>query len=273
MLQRQQHLPVGRPHVEAIRPIGIETERGVRFAEVRVGRRAQLAVHRGVQGVALHDEVAVAIGPAARDAVGGGNHRVHAVGVALAFLKDVAGQRELDRGFPGPEQIVGHADAWRQVLPAQHLRARIVAGDRQPANRIDVNRVVRRPELVESQPTAERQTLHRELVLQEQPERLQEQRRRVRRRVVGHLVRHAVQRAVVHVANREDDRVLGELPRVGQAGFQAVRAGHVGERHAVVVDGLRRRKIRRVRPEPAGSSIARESTARSRRARAAGETS
>ena len=84
--------------------------------------------------------------------------------------------------------------------------------------------VVGRAELVEAEAAVDRPALDLPLILHVGAERLEVERRGVRRRVEGDLVGDAVQRAVVHVADREDGRVLGELPLIGDPGLEAVRS-------------------------------------------------
>ena len=79
------------------------------------------------------------------------------------------------------------------------------------------------------------------------------------------LVRYSVEGAVVDVSDREHDGILGELPLIREASLEAVRAGHISDGGAIVVDGLRRGKVGRARPE-SGCWTARGSKVRSRRA-------
>ena len=243
------HLPGHVPVVVALSPaaqdIGVPPH-GIRvlLAEVRVVDRAALPVGAEVPQVAIRHVVAVGVVPGPVREEDRRVDRVVRRRHVRARLPDIAPHRELDRGPPVPEQVVGGPEARAEVPPRRHVapgrevhgrEPRVAERHARPGPRVGRPRERLRRHVavhgVEARAEVQRQPVDRPLILRVDPDLVDAVLLERRRGMLPDPQRHAVAEPVLGVRGPEEEvvprQVLVEEPRL-----EVVRSGDVRERPA-----------------------------------------
>ena len=161
--------------------------------------------------------------------------RVELARVAGGVRAVVAAPRELQRRRRVPEQVVGHAQAGRYVVPVRQLVAFVHAEVRHEAVLGVFGRAVAPPVDLVAHAEVERQPVDGPRVLGEDAHVLLVVHRPPDRRVRHpHLVRHAVPVVLLPEIGVHVVGAVVDAPTVHHADLHVVRAGDVGHRDVVV---------------------------------------